>query len=396
METLHPSNKLHDKYCHYFPTGKKSHEIYVAKNSFIFGPNASGKSNLLTAMKYMSRKVQYSHDVNKKEDMKPDYFRLNTESKNKSSFFEIIMDIDTEVFQYNFELLWEEVISENLFWIGTDKKSLPRQLLARNRSAIDLFYELNNPNAEDIKEQKTDSTTLFISAAQNWKEPIPQKISAFFRDNLRSIDMMNLGGSYTNKRLQDPDFKSRLLGYIRKWDFSINDLVIEENPFPKELIDKIPELKDKKNIDLRFLHHVYDENGNVANSILFNSGDESEWTKAFLKILWPIIDTIDNWRILLIDEFNASLHPALCEFIIDLTLDKDENQNNAQFIFATHDISILDNKKLNKDQFWFTERDKYGASSLYSLDDFDIRNDDKNYQAKYRNGRFGALPFISK
>jgi len=105
METIHPIVKSEDKYCHYFSAGKKTHYIHVAKNSFIFGPNASGKSNLLDAIQYMDMKVELSHDVSKKEDMRQDFFRLDAISKEKPSFFEIIMDIDTEVFQYNFEIL---------------------------------------------------------------------------------------------------------------------------------------------------------------------------------------------------------------------------------------------------------------------------------------------------
>ena len=150
----------------------------------------------------------------------------------------------------------------------------------------------------------------------------------------------------------------------------------------------------RKRFKVEFEHPVFEEWKKVSN-VKLNILQESLGTEAFFKVLWPIIDTLEKWNILLVDELNASLHPHLCKFFIDLFNDPETNPNKAQLIATLHDTTLLNySDDLNKWQVWFTERDKFGATSLYSLDEFDIRNGDKNYQLKYLNGRFGAIPFI--
>lgn len=143
---------------------------------------------------------------------------------------------------------------------------------------------------------------------------------------------------------------------------------------------------------VQFEHDVYDGD-RVVDSIWFDEWMNQKGVRTLLNILWPILHTLEEWWILLVDEFNSSLHAHLCDFIVQKIQDSSHNTNNAQFIFATHDTNILSNSELKKDQIWFTERDKYGATNLFSLADFEIRNWE-NYQVKYLNGRFGAIPFI--
>lgn len=390
METTYSSEKEKLESCPFFQVWLKSHKVFVSKSAFIFGANASGKSNFLAAMRYMDMKVEKSHDIDFLRKTKQNPFKLDKNTLTKPSFFEMIFSSESKIYRYNFEILWENIISENLFRIGT-KDITSKQLLTRKNQEIKVFDKLDNNNTKSIIDNKQVATTaLFISVAQNFNEKIAKEITDFYRKSLRSIDVMNQDWNYTKKRImKDRSFKDKILKFLNQIDIPVKNLRVEEKSLPAALIEQMPQFKDEKIQSVQFEHDVYDGEG-VIDSVWFDENIESEWTRTLLNILWPILDTLDRGWILLVDEFNSSLHVHLCDFIVQKIQD---SNHNAQFIFATHDTNILSNSELTKDQIWFTERDKYGATDLFSLSDFEIRNWE-NYQSKYLNGRFGAVPFI--
>jgi len=394
METTYSSEKEGLYNCPFFQAWLKSHKVFVLKSAFVFGANASWKSNLLAAIRYMDMKVEKSHDMDFLRKTRQNPFKLSSSTLNKPSFFEMIFSSEKNVYRYNFEILWENIISENLFQIWT-KDSSTKQLLSRVKQEIEVFNKFSNENTKSlIKNNQTSSTALFISVAQNFNEKIAKEVTNFYRKSLRSIDVMNQNGSYTKQRIQkDPQFKNEVLKFLNQIDIPVKNLRVDEKSFPIWLIEQMPQLKDEKMQTIQFEHDVY-EDDKIVDSVWLDEWDESEGTRTLLNILWPILLTLHEWWILLIDEFNSSLHAHLCDFIIQKIQNSNYNKNNAQFILATHDTNILSNLELTKDQIWFTERDRYGATNLFSLSDFEIRNWDKNYQTKYLNGRFGAVPFI--
>jgi len=134
----------------------------------------------------------------------------------------------------------------------------------------------------------------------------------------------------------------------------------------------------------------------IANGINyeFDISEESLGTQVIFSFIPVIRDVLDNGKVLLIDEFDKSLHPYIVKYIVELFNDPDLNKNNAQLIFNTHDTNLLDLELLRRDQIWFTEKNpKDGESTLYSLDDFSIRKSE-NVEKGYLLGRYGAVPFL--
>ena len=84
--------------------------------------------------------------------------------------------------------------------------------------------------------------------------------------------------------------------------------------------------------------------------------------------------------------------------LLELFNDTGKNPNNGQLIAATHDVSLLDPKIFRRDQIWFTAKNSYGATDIFSLDEFDKNEVRKNtpFDKWYLTGRFGALPLIDK
>lgn len=104
---------------------------------------------------------------------------------------------------------------------------------------------------------------------------------------------------------------------------------------------------------------------------------------------------MDKGGVLFIDEFDSSLHPLIVENIIRLFNDKRFNRNNAQLIVSCQSVSLMTNKLFRRDQIWLCEKDRYGASEIYSLMDFeDLVRKDANFNKNYLAGKYGAVPNI--
>ncbi|MEE3718825.1 AAA family ATPase, partial [Tumidithrix elongata RA019] len=121
--------------------------------------------------------------------------------------------------------------------------------------------------------------------------------------------------------------------------------------------------------------------------------NESEGTNKLFAMAGHLIDSLENGKIFLIDELDARLHPLMTREIISLFNSNETNPNKGQLIFTTHDTNLLSNKFFRRDQVWFTEKDKYGVTHLYSLAEYKVRND-ASFESDYIQGRYGAVPFI--
>ena len=101
---------------------------------------------------------------------------------------------------------------------------------------------------------------------------------------------------------------------------------------------------------------------------------------------------------MIIDEIGGNMHPHMSEFIIDLFNNPNSNPKNAQLIFSTHDLSLMNSKTMRKEQFSFTEKNAKGATEIFSMNDFD-KNEIRNggpFAKWYSEGRMDAVPNINK
>jgi AAA15 family ATPase/GTPase len=123
--------------------------------------------------------------------------------------------------------------------------------------------------------------------------------------------------------------------------------------------------------------------------------DESHGTQKYISMSPPIMRALEEGSILVVDEFEARLHPRLTQALLDL-FHSPANPRGAQLVCATHDVSLLDSERFRRDQIWFCEKDKTGATSLYSLADFDPQKvrASTRFDRQYMLGLFGAVPKI--
>lgn len=366
----------------------------LLKTSLIYGPNASGKSTLLNAFGILLSGVMNSANTPEGTDLPYFPFVLSDTNEQPSSL-EVVFSLEERVFKYNFSILKDKIVKEKLFEISSSGNE--KTYLIRNGQTIELFYDF--AESESVK-TKTRKEVLFLSAASQWNNSLAMEILG----GLKNINIINGGenGVYRGYTVElfkkNIEARKKIITFLQKADFCIETIEIKEVIIPKP-IEKQTVFPGKKDgfetMDIVFFsHNKFDSKNKKIGMEKFNMGDESVGTQKFFDALGPIIDTVENGKVLFIDEFDNSLHPLLTKFVVDIF--EKNNPNNAQLIVTTHDTSLISHKNdFIKDQIWFTEKDKYGSGSLFSLSEVNdnVRNDTE-FSKKYLEGRFGALPFI--
>ncbi|MCC5808485.1 MAG: ATP-binding protein [Opitutales bacterium] len=193
-----------------------------------------------------------------------------------------------------------------------------------------------------------------------------------------------------------------MVEFARQADFNIVNLGAEELSAEK-LIRETPVELHKKILAARIFggiktyHHKLNAAGDVVGTVEFDlNEDESQGTQKFIALSGPVTHTLEEGSILVIDELEARLHPKLTQAIVDL-FHSPVNERNAQLVCATHDVTLLDPERFRRDQVWFCEKGSDGATSLFSLAEFDpqkVRSTTK-FSRQYMLGLFGAVPKLA-
>ena len=383
----------------------------ILSSAIIYGANASGKSNFLRALAFMRNFVLNRFKILQSIDKLPhEPFKLCTDTEDSSSFFEIVFFTNDTKYRYGFEMDSEIIYSE---WLFADEKGKEAKLFIRDIDENDyvnpnkfregyVFFDKKNQKIKIAKNQ------LFIWKCDQEDGETSKSILEWF-NNLNMIDGMDHKGyiNFTMKKMEDENFKNKIVDLVKTADIDIDDINIEEDNIPLDVIEKLPmpdSMKKEilndgnlKSIEINTKHKKYDSSGNVIGEVIFElDKEESKGTRKFFAMSAPIIDTLQNGKILIIDELDASLHPILTQHLIQLFHDKDINSKNAQLIFATHDTNLLKPHIFRRDQIWLTEKDKYGSTDLYSLAQFRGVRAKEDFEKQYIQGKYGAIPYLGK
>lgn len=378
----------------------KSNEEYLLKTSLIYGPNASGKTSILDAFAVMRRLMHLSANIpeNQGNATLPYLPFLGSEnSQTQPTSFEVVFSLQGKydgVYRYSFSFSKDHIVSENFSEIsGKDDKVY----FSRTNQEIKVWDSFSD--MEKLLE-KVRKESLFLSVSAQLNNAFALDLIAIFNSIIVISGIHPPSPQITIKKIkEDHSYKEKILKYLKAGDFCIvgadtQEIDVKGVEFKFDAGKfSFGETNGKDNM-LVLEHPVYNTNNEKVNTFKINFPEESRGTQKFLLSLGPIIDAIEEGSVLFIDEFDNSLHPLLTKFIVDLFESSEVNKKNAQLIVTTHDTSLLAHKNdFIKDQFWFTEKDKFGAAKLFSLGEFELRNDTE-YAKKYLEGRFGALPFI--
>lgn len=376
--------------------------LSLLKTAAIYGANNSGKSNLVQALLFMRRLVlNSSRETQSGDPIDVEAFRLGADMVSKPSFFEVVFLLDKKKYRYGFEVNREHIVSEWLFFTPANREA---RLFTREKNGFLV--------SEAFKEgkgiaQKTRENALFLSVVAQFNGTIAEKVLKWFREIGVVSGLSDIGlRDYTVQCFDEKkeQQKEDILKLLKRFDLGFDRVEIEEMPLTSEYFSKVPDLpkplityllkgKPTKS-HVKVYHKKYDSNGITVSFEPFDLDEnESDGTKKIFSLAGPLARVLKTGLTLVIDEFDARLHPLITSSIIALFHSKETNPKNAQLIFTTHDTNLLDNRTFRRDQIWFIEKNKQGASDLYSLAEFKVRND-ASFCKDYIQGRYGAIPFI--
>lgn len=341
--------------------------IEVVKSSFIFGGNASGKSNVIRAFQLL-RDILVHGTSSELESLPIDTF----ENEVGNTYFKIrfikngnlyCYELNYNVHSINVECL---VVNDNIIFKRTiDDIFMPSSIKGLKgvlRANQPLLYFAQSNNVSEAKE------------AYEW---FAQDILVF---SLRNTDLCNqelFKLLYTN-----PNLKDKVLYFLKAADFHIKDIKIQESFMSIQ--------ENNKHLESRlFLQFEYECKDKGRFTIDYQA--ESISTRIFLFLATMILDNYHNSKLFLIDDFDCFLHPKLVTML--LRIFNEWNDTGTQLIATTHNTNILE-APVRTDQVWFVDKSYYGISTLDSAFDYNelsIKGIKKNYQ----DGLYGANQIIN-
>ena len=388
----------------------KEKNIKLIRSALIYGANASGKSNILRALNVFQEFVVKSTDLKVGEKItyyQP--FKLEKTWAKKPTLFEIeFFGKDSVRYRYMVEFNSEEIIKESLVFFPKGQEA---NLFLREKDNPIKFGDYFQGPAKSIENQLIKNN-LFLSKAANSNNKLMEDIYLYFRNTLilSKDDEPGTTVYFTTQECLDKEspIDTKIISDLLKIaDTGIEYMGIQKDATLVAIWDKInlnhesmPDEIDKSLLDSilhkpQMFHKTFDDETEVGE-IGFGLEEESGGTVKLYDLAGRILLALINGSVFIIDELNNSLHPMMTELLVEIFNNPESNPNNAQLIFATHDTTLLNPDLFRRDQIWLTEKDQFGATSLYSLSEFDYRKVRGNtpFDKWYLSGRFGALPII--
>lgn len=205
--------------------------------------------------------------------------------------------------------------------------------------------------------------------------------------------------SISREMLRNPELHPKILQLLKAADTGITEIrnidvnkVALAGPVPAEIKKKIDEGEEYQL--LTSLREIKNADAADVNRVFIFDQFESEGTKKFFTYAGPIVESLLLGTTLVVDELDARLHPSLTRRIVEIFNSNEFNGKNAQLIFVTHDINLLDSALLRRDQIYFAEKNTAGESSFYSLINVGGVRNDASFEKDYIKGKYGAIPFL--
>lgn len=360
------------------PGGARLSKVLAA-----IGPNASGKTNVLKPLAFLSWFVAHSFTSSKPEDEIP--VQAHFFSDSVDSEFEIEFEDRGRYYRYSLVVNSERVVHESLHLKTSKFFSF---IFRRDWSESDLAYDIRQQKfgfAAREAEKVRPNASLIATAAQ-YNVPCAREVVSYFarffanvnysgRDHFKTSDVFEATEFFHGR----PALRAQMSDILGRLDLGLAEVIIE----PHKIVEKESGKSEKANIPFG-VHRK----GKQEQKLPF--WYESSGTQAAFVLLEKILPALEHGGIVIIDEMEADLHPDMITAMLNLFIDRERNPHNAQIIFTCHAHEILND--LQKDQVLLIEKDTEGVSEAWRLGDMKgIRRDDNLY-AKYRAGAYGAVP----
>lgn len=384
----HPENK--------FEYGKTE----LLKSAAIFGANAAGKSNVISAMQVMSDFVKNSATSMNLGDPIPGIvpFRLSKQWRNRPSRFEVDVVYEGNRYVYGFAATQDRVHEEWLYEFPNARK---KKVIERTYNDELDCYKWSYGQSLTLEEQRmlterTRENGLVLSRGAELNVKAMKPVFLWFRNGCVPL-ILPIGRQWMLPHIAEDlrdneEMLDRLGGLMRDADTGIESLQVKERQRTVRIpiTDLLTGLDPQKTSQYYFVttHKTVDSDEEVEFDML---SDESVGSQCFLALLGFLLYLAQGDTTILVDELDASLHPLLTRKLAQLIQSPEINNKGAQVVFATHCSDLMDQNLFRRDQIWFVEKNESGATELLSLHDYKPR-DNEAFRRRYLDGRYGGVP----
>ncbi|WP_426318849.1 AAA family ATPase [Pseudoduganella sp. R-43] len=372
----------------------------LLKVAAIYGPNASGKSNLLRALDVIPTLASSSPAVVKTLPVAP--FRFDKDLLSSPSEFEVHFICDAVRYQFELSLTSERIVKERLISYPNGKSKLLYERRFTDKEGDEYRFGDTLEGGSELHQawrRLTAPTSLFIAqAVANSNEDLHQLRVPFgwLLNGMFVIEggMASLARSSQRLVKKNPNYAAEVASFLQEVDVPVTEMrvdSVQEKPSPLSALAMLasPSASQKEVNRTIFKHRT------ALGEAEFDFEEESEGTKGLVGFWLPwsmIAHGESTIKAVAVDEIDSSLHPEIVASLIQRYLASDKS---AQLIFTTHDTHLMDTKLLRRDQFWLTERDANGATQLRSIHDFKGR-ESEDVEKRYFEGKYRGLPILSR
>ncbi len=403
----------------------------VLRAAGLYGPNASGKSNLVKAIVLARDLIVNGRRGEQATGTRP--FRLGAQDPNKFSKFEFVVRTQGILYNYGFRLSARRVEEEWLYATANETEELlfQRTTADDGKLVVEPGPQMQGKTEEQAQylrfiAQGMKPNQLFLTEANERNVATVKPLMDWFQDALLVISAEPQAEQLEMIAHEDKSLTDFLSNVVQAAGTGISAIETEEVPF--DLDKNLPEvseqmwdeiIRDMSRIGKNAIAEVKMDdgkryflqqgtNGEVVRirlrmqhqteqgkPVYFTMDEESDGTQRLVNLIHPLFTLkYASETTVVLDELDRRFHPHLSRMFLQAALEGNPQHTRSQLIFTTHDTNLLDLDLLRRDEIWFVEKDNHGASSLYSLAEFKLR-DDLQIEKGYLNGRFGAIPFIS-
>ena len=353
--------------------------VPVLKTIGLFGPNASGKSNIVKAIHFCCRMILDSHLYNEGKVFNFEPFKFDGWQEKPSSFL-IDFVCDNVEYEYSFELTKTKILSESLYHYPFGRRA---KIFVRNADGKYSFGTGVISKPADVALNTSDKN-LFLSRASSMNRETAQTLYRYFMNQfllgLANVnDLVVLDGFNT--------YKNVILKALEVCDTDITDIEVRKEQMSAPVV--VPGQADMafKFVDVLKFKTFHRDNKEVMFDLDL---EESSGTRKLFQILIRLLDVVKNKKGIMMDEFDMGLHTRLADFILDLI----HASERSQLLFSSHNTNLIDVKRLRRDQIVFVNKTEDGATEVYSLYDFKDFRENMDAEKGYMQGRFDAVPYV--
>lgn len=355
---------------------------YLHRLAGIYGPNGSGKTNILEAFHHMQSAITTLLPLGANalpyrpyDASKPTYYSIEFILNDMRYEYSLSRNADGVAGEHLrvARKRWNTIYSRDTHGAVTGLKGLPHVNV--NELVLTRASLMGDPQVKPVRDALTTGVKVFRVGAPSMEDAYLHIAKHLLSRRLDTTALSTLA------QVADLGTTSIELRTPQRPAHSTHHTLADREAAETSLARALPHL-----LEFRYGEHT------APHTALSASSGSIMW----LALAAAAVDALTSGQVLVVDDLTASLHTELGRIIINWFTAFTVNQTGAQLIFTTNDIALMDIGRgpiHNRERIWFTEKNSVQATTLYQLSDFTGLQSGSNITKNYLEGRFGATPY---